>query len=128
MIANFPFIGGPPLDDEFWHVTEYYENIRSKVKKLDTALGECYNAENLPDRVCNTPLKVSMGLHTFAFLVCLFLSPWLICVFCIHIGSYAVYSESKLSRVQSDEHHQTNCRWLYPEERDNCSLRGTGCT
>eukprot|EP00980_Cylindrotheca_fusiformis_P004791 scaffold1028_cov135-Cylindrotheca_fusiformis.AAC.1 len=49
--------GGPPLADEFWHVTEYYDNIREKVKNLDNSLGECYNDDNLPDRVCNTPLK-----------------------------------------------------------------------
>jgi hypothetical protein len=56
---NENVMGGPPLADEYWHVTDYYDNIRNKVKNLDKALGECYTDENLPDRVCNTPLKVS---------------------------------------------------------------------
>ncbi|KAL7552043.1 hypothetical protein ACHAWF_015251 [Thalassiosira exigua] len=51
-------MGNPPLADDYWYVTKYYENICSKVKNLDKALGECYKDENLPDRVvCNTPLK-----------------------------------------------------------------------
>ena len=50
--------GGPPLEDDFWHVTDYYENIRNKVKNLDAGLGTCYNIEgNLPTRLCNTPMK-----------------------------------------------------------------------
>ena len=28
-------MGGPPLDDEFWHVTDYYNNIRTKVMNLE---------------------------------------------------------------------------------------------
>lgn len=47
------------MDEEFWHVTEYYKNIRKKVKNLDRELGHCYKDENLPDRLCNTPMKVS---------------------------------------------------------------------
>jgi len=51
-------MGGPPLEDEFWHVTEYYENIRDKVKNLDEALGSCYKLSGtLPTRLCNTPMK-----------------------------------------------------------------------
>jgi len=51
-------MGGPPLEDDYWHVTEYYENIRNKVKNLDKALGSCYNIEgSLPTRLCNTPMK-----------------------------------------------------------------------
>jgi hypothetical protein len=57
------FIGGPPLVDEYWHVTDYYNNIREKVKNLDKNLGECYKNIALPDRVCNTPMKVRIVLN-----------------------------------------------------------------
>lgn len=51
-------MGGPPLDDDFWHVTDYYENIRNKVKNLDKSLGSCYQMDgDLPTRLCNTPMK-----------------------------------------------------------------------
>ncbi|KAG7356197.1 hypothetical protein IV203_000883 [Nitzschia inconspicua] len=57
-IWNEGVMGGPPLEDEFWHVTDYYENIRNKVLNLDKQLGSCYNNNGkLPDRVCTTPLK-----------------------------------------------------------------------
>eukprot|EP00547_Thalassionema_nitzschioides_P003449 CAMPEP_0194200592 /NCGR_PEP_ID=MMETSP0156-20130528/1126_1 /TAXON_ID=33649 /ORGANISM="Thalassionema nitzschioides, Strain L26-B" /LENGTH=895 /DNA_ID=CAMNT_0038925605 /DNA_START=103 /DNA_END=2790 /DNA_ORIENTATION=- len=51
---------GQPLDDSYWHVTDYYENIRSKVMKMDPKLGKCPDiAENdsLPARLCSTPLN-----------------------------------------------------------------------
>jgi len=55
---NEGVMGGPPLDDDFWHVTDYYENIREKVQALDPALGSCYANEGvLPTRMCNTPMK-----------------------------------------------------------------------
>lgn len=57
-IWNENVMGGPPLTDEYWHVTEYYDNIRNKVLNLDKKLGECYKDEHLPDRLCNTPMKV----------------------------------------------------------------------
>mmetsp|Transcript_10637 Transcript_10637/g.26864 ORF Transcript_10637/g.26864 Transcript_10637/m.26864 type:complete len:672 (-) Transcript_10637:1123-3138(-) len=51
-------MGGPPLDDDFWHVTEYYENIRNKVKALDMSRGQCSKiSKKLPERLCNTPMK-----------------------------------------------------------------------
>jgi len=51
-------MGGPPLEDDFWHVTQYYENIRNKVKNLDEAFGSCYKISGtLPTRLCNTPMK-----------------------------------------------------------------------
>ena len=59
-IWNEGVMGGPPLDDEMWHVTEYYDNIRTKVKNLDKKLGNCYKIQgSLPTRMCNTPMKVS---------------------------------------------------------------------
>ena len=52
--------GGPPLDDEEWHVTDYYENIRTKVLNLNQTLGKCLEFEGvLPTRICSTPMKVS---------------------------------------------------------------------
>jgi len=53
--------GGPPLDEDDWHVTDYYNNIRNKVKNLDPSIGECYKLqdEGLPARVCKTPMNVS---------------------------------------------------------------------
>ena len=51
-------VGGPPLADDFWHVTEYYKNIRNKVKNLDKSLGSCYKFDGtLPTRLCNIPMK-----------------------------------------------------------------------
>lgn len=62
LILSIPLTGGPPLADEYWHVTEYYENIRTKVRSMDPSLGFCYNfhtsGNQLPGRICNTPLKV----------------------------------------------------------------------
>ena len=49
---------GQPLDDDYWHVTEYYDNIRNKVKNLDPSKGKCYEiAHQLPTRMCTTPMK-----------------------------------------------------------------------
>jgi hypothetical protein len=63
-IWNEGVMGGPPLDEEMWHVTAYYENIRAKVKNLDKKLGKCYGIEgSLPTRMCNTPMKVSQLAH-----------------------------------------------------------------
>lgn len=51
-------MGGPPLDDEFWHVTDYYNNIRSKVMNLDPSIGHCHEIGNdLPSRICYTPMQ-----------------------------------------------------------------------
>jgi hypothetical protein len=51
-------MSGPPLDDEFWHVTDYYNNIRSKVMNLDPSIGHCHEIKkDLPSRICNTPMQ-----------------------------------------------------------------------
>jgi len=48
---------GHPLSDEHWHVTEYYESIKSKARQLDhTESNGCENLA-LPKRVCNIPLN-----------------------------------------------------------------------
>lgn len=52
-------IGGPPLEDDFWHVTKYYENIRTKLRNMPESAGECSKiADSLPERICRVPLKV----------------------------------------------------------------------
>lgn len=49
---------GQPLDEEYWHVNDYYNNIREKVLNLDKELGACYKIEGkLPTRMCNTPMN-----------------------------------------------------------------------
>lgn len=58
-------MGGPPLDDEDWFVTEYYENIKNKletllVKKDDENSMRCYDYAkefSLPSKICNTPMQ-----------------------------------------------------------------------
>lgn len=46
------------LDDELWHVSEYFDNIRTKamssVPKQESK--DCYDM-NLPDRVCTLPIQ-----------------------------------------------------------------------
>ena len=50
-------MGGPPLDDELWHVTDYYENIRNKVKNLPPSIGQCsLLKEVFPERICQVPM------------------------------------------------------------------------
>lgn len=51
-------MGGPPLDDSWWHVKDYYANIREKTENLDSSVGSCHLiAPNIPARICNTPLQ-----------------------------------------------------------------------
>lgn len=50
---------GTLLPDDAWHVSAYYDNIRSKVMNLDTTLGACNQYKgSIPVRMCNTPMKV----------------------------------------------------------------------
>ena len=57
-------MGGPPLEDTLWHVTEYYENIRTKMKNLDSEHGACHDIKDqLPERMCSVPMKVSQHYH-----------------------------------------------------------------
>lgn len=46
------------LPDELWHVTEYYKDIRNKVRALPFDVGDCMKAYDgkIPIRVCNTTL------------------------------------------------------------------------
>lgn len=52
-------MGGPPLADEEWHVNDYYNNIREKVKNtpMDPEKARCFQGEGLPKRVCTTPMR-----------------------------------------------------------------------
>jgi len=56
--SEVTIIEGHPLSDDHWHITDYYDNILSKVKNLDESIGSCGNLkEFLPERVCSTPLQ-----------------------------------------------------------------------
>ena len=62
----FAFSGGPPLADDFWHVGDYYENIRNKLKNLDPEKGACYKMkEFLPERMCKVAMKVRATIFFF---------------------------------------------------------------
>ena len=57
--------GGPPLDESFWHVTDYYDNIRNKLKTQDPEVGACNELKEMfPARVCHTPMKVRVSEGT----------------------------------------------------------------
>lgn len=87
-LRPFSSTGGPPLDDDFWHVTAYYGNIRNKVKVLDT--GECFKGPWL-SRICTTPMKVSLlgcFLPCLAHLTYFVVQPHFICV----SGAWRTYS------------------------------------
>jgi hypothetical protein len=93
--------GGPPLEDDFWHVTDYYENIRNKVLNLDKNLGSCYkNNGKLPDRICTTPLKVSAWMSWYHGMKSaqdeFFVIQNNVCPLPFHLGEDAVYTTSKL--------------------------------
>jgi len=50
-------MGGPPLDSGEWHMNDYYNNIRDKVKNADPTKSRCFQSEGIPTRVCNTPMR-----------------------------------------------------------------------
>jgi hypothetical protein len=46
------------LPDDAWHVTKYYDNIRSKALSLNSTLGKCHKySDTLPSRVCDIPMQ-----------------------------------------------------------------------
>lgn len=56
-------MGGPPLDEDWWHMTDYYQNIRTKVMQLQST-GECAKIQkDLPIRLCTTALE-ARSLYT----------------------------------------------------------------
>jgi len=49
---------GHPLMDEYWHITDHYDNIQKKAKNLDPSVGACTSLKKfLPERVCTTGLQ-----------------------------------------------------------------------
>mmetsp|Transcript_17057 Transcript_17057/g.47915 ORF Transcript_17057/g.47915 Transcript_17057/m.47915 type:complete len:918 (+) Transcript_17057:96-2849(+) len=49
-------MGGPPLADDAWHVTDYYNNIRTKLRNLND--GHCKSiSDKLPERMCTVPMQ-----------------------------------------------------------------------
>ena len=51
-------LGGPPLDEDYWHVTEHYNNIREKANGIKADQGTCGQMTDLfPARVCTTPMR-----------------------------------------------------------------------
>ena len=50
--------GGPPLDEEDWHMSAYYENMRSKLANMKPIESGCEDWENVfPARLCTTALQ-----------------------------------------------------------------------
>ncbi len=63
-------LGGPPLDDDYWHVTAYYENIRNKLKNLEATQGHCHEIESrLPPRVCELAMQVCVSIHIHVYTI-----------------------------------------------------------
>lgn len=61
------WIGGPPLDDSMWHVTDYYNNIREKLKSLDPSEGYCKGLEpRLPAKLCGMVMEVRALTFVYA--------------------------------------------------------------
>lgn len=63
--TDIDLMNGGPLDDSWWHVTDYYNNILNKVLNDDYG-GYCaniMNRTNLPTRLCTTTLH-SRTYHT----------------------------------------------------------------
>jgi len=56
--SDITIVEGQPLDGDFWHLTNYYENIESKIKSFDTSVGNCGELKDfIPERICSTPLQ-----------------------------------------------------------------------
>lgn len=56
--SEVTIVEGHPLPDEYWHITDHYTNIKSKVIHLDHKVGNCDKLkEYIPERVCNLPLN-----------------------------------------------------------------------
>ncbi len=125
----FPcFQGGPPLDDAFWHVTDYYENIRNKVLNLDKGLGSCYKNEGfLPTRVCTTPMKVRI-LSSWRLIAMFPLLHRTVFIVSPLSGKNTIYTSSKLRGNGTLKYCQTSTRWLCTQERKGTIVRRSGRT
>ena len=61
-------VEGQILPDGAWHVSDHYDNIRTKVSNLDPSVGSCHefpDKGSLPVAVCKYPMKVSL-LHAYS--------------------------------------------------------------
>lgn len=51
-------VSGHPLDDDFWHVTDHYNNIHAKLDTYSNDKDGCESLNNFfPSRICNIPLN-----------------------------------------------------------------------
>lgn len=56
--SEVTIIEGHPLEDEHWHITGHYDNIRSKALTLEPSVGKCSGIkEFFPERICTTPMN-----------------------------------------------------------------------
>jgi len=56
--SEVTIIGGHPLPDEYWHISDHYRNIKEKTLNLDASVGHCHEMSgSVPERVCSTALK-----------------------------------------------------------------------
>ena len=62
--SDVTITAGHPLPDEYWHVTDYYKDIREKMTNLDADVGSCGKLkEYLPERMCKVAVR-SRTEHT----------------------------------------------------------------
>ena len=55
--------GGPPLDEDLWHVSEYYDGIRSNILNVSWSFCHEQLKTALPTRVCDVPMHVRIYVH-----------------------------------------------------------------
>ena len=56
--SDVTITAGHPLPDEYWHVTDYYKDIREKMANLDADVGSCGKLKDyLPERMCKVAVR-----------------------------------------------------------------------
>jgi hypothetical protein len=56
--SDVTITAGHPLPDEYWHVTDYYKDIREKMAHLDADVGSCGKLKDyLPERMCKVAVR-----------------------------------------------------------------------
>ena len=59
------------LDDEMWHMTAYYTNIKAKLSSLDPAIGTCHDIKvKLPTAFCTTAFQVRVAVFPIKSALC----------------------------------------------------------
>lgn len=121
-------LGGPPLEDSAWHVTDYYDNIRNKVQNFDPEFGACAKLKerNLPPRICRTVMKVSV-LCANRFCVPVVESV-VAHVLLTNSGTWPSYSPLQTRRVESFGNCARSSRRLQTCESREDGLRRSRCT